>query len=82
MATEATVTDLDSRRPAPTRGGGRRCGKPVDNSLDAPKVASNANTLCAYISVLERSAVELGPGPVQRRPAFRPARLTCLVRSR
>ena len=64
MADTATVTNLDSRRPVPARGGGG--GGPtvrqaVDKFLDAPKVAGNANTLRAYTNVLYRTAAELGP---------------------
>jgi integrase len=60
--TEATVTDLDSRRPAPSRsGGGPTVRQAVDAFLDAPKVRGNANTVRAYTNVLDRAAAELGP---------------------
>jgi hypothetical protein len=60
MAIRATVTDLDSRRPAPTRGGLTVC-RVVDKFLDAPKIAGNPNTVHAYTNVLDRAAAELGP---------------------
>ncbi len=61
MATKATVTNLDSRRPTPTRHGGPTVRQAVDKFLDAPKVAGNANTVRAYTNVLDRVSAELGP---------------------
>jgi integrase len=55
------VTDLDSRRPAPTRRGGPTVRPTVDAFLDAPTVGGHANTLRAYTGVLDRAAAELGP---------------------
>ncbi len=59
--TQATVIDLDSRRPASARGGGPTARQAIEAFMDAPKIRSNANKLRAYNSVLDRAAAKLGP---------------------